>query len=307
MARYISRTRKFHVVVFCKTNAPAFYEDVGYNPVELFHNFIATTEVEYCIISRYTEYIPVAIEGNAKNISVVFHDNLSPELIIPVSPKIKCLFGLTDFHSKQIKQIFPQFKVDYINYGVNEPFVTPGVKVKNSFIYSSFPNRGLVVLLRMWPKIIKQLPDSTLNIFCDLEHTWSNQVAPEMMREIKTLLKVNKTGITVHGWVSKKELSMFWNRSEYWIYPCIFEETFCLTALEAAISKTCVITNGLAALSETAKYGYTIPGNPLTKEWQESCLKVLLKENCKNGVNENYKFAKGLTWESQAEKFLKMI
>jgi hypothetical protein len=48
-------------------------------------------------------------------------------------------------------------------------------------------------------------------------------------------------------------------------------------------------------------------GNPLTKEWQESCLKVLLKENCKNGVNENYKFAKGLTWESQAEKFLKMI
>jgi hypothetical protein len=77
--------------------------------------------------------------------------------------------------------------------------------------------------------------------------------------------------------------------------------------LEAAISKTCVITNGLAALSETAKYGYTIPGNPLTKEWQESCLKVLLKQNGKYGVNENYKFAKGLTWESQAEKFLKMI
>jgi hypothetical protein len=186
--------------------------------------------------------------------------------------------------------------------------VNQGVKTKNSFIYSSFPNRGLVVLLRMWPKIIKQHPDSTLNIFCDLEHTWSNQVAPDMMKEIKTLLKVNKTGITVHGWVSKKELSMFWTTSEYWLYPCIFEETFCLTALEAAISKTCVITNGLAALSETAKYGYIIPGNPLTKEWQESCLKVLFKENGKIGyLNENYKFAKGLTWESQAEKFLKMI
>lgn len=312
MARYISRTEKFNVVVFCKTDKPRFYEHVGYNPIELFHGFIATTEVKYCIISRYTEYIPVAIHGYAENIGVIFHDNLSPEIIIPISPKIKHLWGLTEWHAKQIKQIFPQFNVSSINYGVNECECTS--KIKNSFIYSSFPNRGLLILLKMWPKIIKQHPDSTLNIFCDLEHTWSNQVAPEMMHEIKSLLKINTTGVTVHGWVSKKELSIFWATSEYWLYPCIFEETFCLTALEAAISKTCVITNGLAALSETAKYGYTIPGNPLTKEWQESCLKVLfgtMKENGKYNynihVNENYKFAKRLTWESQAMKLLNIF
>ena len=306
MARYISRTKKYYVVVFCKTEAPAFYEDVGYNPIEMFGQFIANNEVEHCVISRYTEYVPVAIEGHAKNISIIFHDNLSPEMIIPVNPKIKYLFGLSEYHSKQIKQTFPQFTTNFINYGVKDPQIEIK-KVKNSFIYSSFPNRGLVVLLRMWPKIIKEFPDSTLSIFCNLEQEWVNQVASEMMREIKALLKVNKTGVTVYGWVSKNELSIHFAKSEYFLYPCIFEETFCLTALEAAISKTCVITNGLAALSETAKYGFTVPGNPLEPKWQVECLKILFKcmdSDNSDSITNNYSFAKSLNWESQAKKFI---
>jgi glycosyltransferase involved in cell wall biosynthesis len=317
MARYISRTEKYHVVVFCKTNKQEFYENVGYNPIEMFHQFIAKTEVQECIISRFTEYIPVAIHGYAKNVHIIFHDNLSPEIIIPVDPKIKNIWGLTEWHATQIKQIFPQFKkiISSMNYGISSDNVPEyPVKTKNKFIYSSFPNRGLIVLLKMWPKIVKMFPDATLDIFCNLEQEWVNKVVPEMMKEIKTLLKINKKGIKVHGWVAKNVLAEYYQSAEYWLYPCIFEETFCLTALEAAISKACVITNGLAALSETAKYGYTIPGNPLTQEWQDTCLKLLfgtMQENGKNNynihVNESYKFAKKLTWESQAMKLLNLL
>ena len=333
MAKHISRSDKYHVVVFCKTNKPEFYEKVGYNPIEMFHEFIATTEVEYLIVSRFTEYIPVAIHGYAKNIGVIFHDNLSPELIIPVHEKIKCLWGLTQWHAGCIKNIFPQFKVNYINYGIDSSKFHENPKIKNSFIYSSFPNRGLIVLLKMWPKIVKRYPDSTLHIYCNLEQEWVNQVSPDMMKEIKVLLRINKTGVTVHGWVSKSELAKAWTTAEYWLYPCIFEETFCLTALEAAISKTHVITNGLAALSETAKYGHTVPGNPLTPEWQSDCLTILF-EIMKNGnnlvsskpnnnlvsskpnnnlvsskpnndhIDENWNYAKSLTWENQAIKIL---
>jgi glycosyltransferase involved in cell wall biosynthesis len=112
--------------------------------------------------------------------------------------------------------------------------------------------------------------------------------------------------------VSKNELSIYFAKSEYLLYPCIFEETFCLTALEAAISKTCVITNGLAALSETAKYGVTVEGNPLELEWQTRCMEklksIVSSNNLRNTlVEKNYEFAKGLSWESQAMKFLKEI
>jgi glycosyltransferase involved in cell wall biosynthesis len=319
MAKYISRTNLFHVVVFCKTDKPRFYENVGYNPIELFHEFISKNEVEYCIISRYTEYVPVAINGHAKSIGIIFHDNLSPELIIIVNDKIKWIWGLTKWHEECIKKIFPQFenKISHINYGVDQSKFKStyfkfleSCKTKNSFIYSSFPNRGLVVLLKMWTKIIKKFPDATLNIYCNLEQEWVNNVAPEMMNEIKKLLKINKSGITVHGWVSKTILAEAWNNAEYFLYPCIFEETFCLTALEGAISKTCVITNGLAALSETAKYGITVPGNPLTQEWQDTCLETLFNimdyklDNC---VEQNYQWAKTLSWENQANHFLKKI
>jgi len=308
MAKYISQTNKFHVVVFCKCDKPEFYEKVGYNPIELFHDFIAKNTVEYCIISRYTEYIPVAIHGHAKNIGMVFHDNLSPELVIPVHPKLKWVWGLTQWHADFIKKIFPKFNVSFINYGVSN--YGESKKIKNSFIYSSFPNRGLVILLRMWPRIIKEFPNSTLNIFCNLDQEWVNQVSSDQMKEIKNI--INQPGITNNGWVSKKELNLCRNQSEYFLYPCIFEETFCLTALEAAISKTCVITNGLAALSETAKNGYTITGNPSTLEWQNRCLDGLfyIMENDKKRnelVKINYNYAKELTWKNQANKLLNQI
>jgi len=312
MAKWISRTGKYHVVVFCKTNQPDFYENVGYNPVQLFHNFIATTEVEYCIISRYTEYIPVALHGNAKNIGIIFHDNLLPETVIPVDDKIKHIWGLTKWHENQIKQIFPMFDkiIDHIHYGINtEHFNEHPIKTKNSFIYSSFPNRGLIILLKMWVRIRERFPDATLNIYCNLEQEWVNQVAPEMMKEIKMLLKVIKKGIKVHGWVSKRILAEAFQSSEYFLYPCIFEETFCLTAVEAAISKCVVITNGLAGLSETAKHGITVPGNPYTSTWQEECLKTLFEtmEKGSETLETNYNDAKSRTWEVQANTLLSKL
>ena len=314
MARWVSRIGKYHVVVFCKTDKPRFYEDVGYNPIELFHGFIAKTIVEHCIISRYTEYVPVAIHGHAKNIGIIFHDNLSNELIIPIHPKIINIWGLTQWHANQIKKVFPQFEkiIKFINYGVDHSKFHNTQKIKNKFIYSSFPNRGLVVLLKMWPKIIKMFPDSTLHIYCNLEQEWVNSVAPEMMKEIKTLLKINKTGIKNHGWVSKKELADSWNTAEYFLYPCIFEETFCLTTLEAAISKTFVITNGLAALEETAKHGLTVEGSPFTDEWQTRTLEklnnIMKSNNLRDTITErNYQWAKNLSWEAQANKFLKLL
>ena len=313
-ARWISKIAGFHVVVFCKTDTPRFYNSVGYNPIEMFHNFIAETIVDYCIISRYSEYVPVAIEGHAKNIGIIFHDNLMQETIIPVHQKIKYIWGLTDWHSNNIKQMFPQFEkiVFTQNYGINtDIFNESNIKTSNSFIYSSFPNRGLVVLLKLWPRITKIFPDAVLNIFCNLEQEWVNQVAPQMMKEIKTLLKVLKKGIKVHGWVSKETLAEYWKESEYFLYPCIFEETFCLTALEAAITKTFVISNGLAALGETVgNRGLVIPGNPLTQEWQNECIEQLKSINSlrkEEFVESNYNWAKKLTWENQTKKYIQLL
>jgi glycosyltransferase involved in cell wall biosynthesis len=160
----------------------------------------------------------------------------------------------------------------------------------------------------MWPQIRKIIPHAVLNVYCDLEHQWTNKVFPKMMKTIKET--IHQENVVLHGWVCKDDLNLAWAESEYWLYPCIFEETFCLTAMEAAISKTLVITNGLAGLSETAQHGVLIPGDPTTPEWQSKCLDLLrnISDNFKESlIFKNYNWAKNLSWKSQTKKFVDQL
>ena len=123
-------------------------------------------------------------------------------------------------------------------------------------------------------------------------------------KDIKTI------NIVYHGWVSKSVLATAWVKADYWLYPCTFMETFCLTALEAAISKTVCITNGLAALQNTVgDRGICIEGDTTTIEWQERALIELfsIMENRdvrEKLVNANYQWASNLTWKNRAYKLV---
>jgi hypothetical protein len=299
---------KITVIVFCRTDCIELFEGVQFRPITTFHHFVSNNVVDNCVISRYPEYIPTALKGYCKTVSIIFHDLLSPELIIPRHPKMKYIFGLTDWHCKYINSIFPNFNIQKINYGIDSSCFQECPKIKNRFIYSSFPNRGLVILLRTWPRIRKILPDATLSIYCNLDQEWVNRVAPDDIKEIKTLLSLNPSGVTNYGWVSKKKLFEAWNVAEYWFYPCKFQETFCLTAFEAAASKTFVISNNLAALSETVgDRGLVVDGDPNSEEWQESILKGLKSIHdspFKNHfIEKNYNYVKDRSWLNQAKLF----
>jgi hypothetical protein len=190
-------------------------------------------------------------------------------------------------------------------------------KIPYKFIYSSFPNRGLLELLQMWHRIYSFQPLATLHIYADVNNKWSNDVEPDKMNAIKMLLEEyskmeNGLGIFYHGWVNKTELNDAWSTSDIWFYPCTFMETFCLTALEAARSKTFVVTNDLAALRNTVgDRGIVIEGNSTTEEWQNKALNELFKYMkhdmlfFKNElIKKNYEWASSLTWENQANKLL---
>jgi len=87
-------------------------------------------------------------------------------------------------------------------------------------------------------------------------------------------------------------------------------ETFCLTALEAALSKTLAISNGLAALQNTiGDRGVCIEGDATTIEWQKNALDHLfsIMENeskRENLIQQNYEWASTMSWESRAGKLL---
>jgi tetratricopeptide (TPR) repeat protein len=311
MARYVQASGLYDVVVFCNCEGDELFEGVEYKPLLKFFDYVSKHEIEHCIISRYSEYVPVALEGTPKNVHMVLHDLGPTGNIIPIHKKLKTIFCLTEWHVSYFLDSFPQFK--YITkpfyYGIDPKFLQVKEKIANKFIYSSFPNRGLLPLLKMWSRIKERYSDATLHIYSDVNGKWANENYPTVLQEIRDILETKPDGVFYHGWVSKKELADSWSTASIWMYPCTFMETFCLTALECASSKTLVVCNDLAALQNTVRdRGLVIPGDVNTSEWQEEALRALFEtseEEKRRLIEKNYEWAQTMSWKQQAERFIK--
>lgn len=308
LARYIQAEGTFDVTVFCRCSEVESFEGVNYKSIDDFHCFVANNNVHTCIVSRYSEYIPVAINSHVENLYLVLHDLEPTGSIIPIHPKLKKIFCLTDWHIRYFLNGFPQFADRTVSfyYGIDHTrFVRKG-KRKNSFIYSSYPNRGLLQLLRMWPRIKSEFPDATLDVFSDINGKWVNEVASAEMEAIRILLRRGLDGVNVRGWVSKQELADAWATADIWFYPATFKETFCLTALEAAASGTLAVTSFLAALEETVgDRGILIPGDASTTEWHDKALSDLFAvmkdiDRKNNLIAANMAWADSMSWKSRA-------
>ena len=330
-ARYIQKSGEFDVYVFCNCeDRGEIFEGVVYKPISEYYRFIKENYVHTCIVSRFTEYIPVTLKSFTENVYLVVHDLTPTGSVIPIDIKLKKIFCLTEWHVEYFCNIFPQLKditvpfyygIDFDKFLIKDDVKNQEInkKVPHRFIYSSFPNRGLLELLKMWPKIYEHQPLASLHIYSDVNNLWSNQVEPQKMNNIRQLLLdyknlVDKNGMNIyyHGWVDKKTLASAWIAADIWFYPCTFMETFCLTALEAAATKTLVVTNNLAALQNTVgNRGVIIKGDPMTEEWREKALKKVFKimdktnERLKSTLIEaNYEWAMDLSWENRAKLLL---
>jgi hypothetical protein len=322
MARYIQKSGSFDVYVFCNCLEEENFEGVIYKPLNDYYSFIKQNYIHTCIVSRYSEYLPVTFKGYTENVYMVVHDLTPTGIVIPIDKKLKKIFCLTEWHVEYFTKIFPSLKNITVPfyYGIDfSKFKNENIifKEQYKFIYSSFPNRGLLQLLQMWPKIVEFQSHASLHIYCDINGKWVNEVEPEMMSKIRQLfieygVQQNNMNIYYHGWVNKQTLSEAWLSSDIWFYPCTFMETFCLTALEAALTKTLVITNDLAGLQNTVDdRGVIIKGDPNENLWQENALAEIKKyldlENIemKNElIEKNYLWASTLSWDSQANKLL---
>lgn len=296
--RYAENLIKFGytVVVFCKTDKRKIYKGVFYESLDTYISFLNNYKIDVCIINRFPEYIPVTMFNNIEKIYYVFHDLVSNDIIFPIDSRLTGIMCISEWHKDQFCQIFPRLKdkTHVISYGI-EVSDFPNKKLQRyKFIYPSFPNRGLLHLLEMFPKIVDRYPDATLDIFCDTKHSWVQKHYKKEMEQIEVLLEQQAKYVTNHGWVNRKTLNEHWSKAHIWLYPCIFHETFCLVSLEAAASKTLVITNGLAALNENTAKGIIVPGNPNEEGWQILTLNRLF--NVLDNIDKNDYIQENYNW-----------
>ena len=269
-------SKDYITTVCCNCTKERRYNNVDYININNLPIFLTNNHIDYAIINRNPEYIYLLDEAKVNNIYFVAHDIAIPGQIIPVPKSLKKLLCISNWAKEQYSNVFKSIDIEKfgaVSYGIDTSKFENYPIQKHSFIYSSFANRGLLELLKMFPKIVERYPDAKLNVFCDLENNWLLTNYKDMVEQIKILLAKHKNFVTNYGWVNQKVLNTFWSKTHIWLYPCTFAETCCLTAYEAAASYTLAITNDLGALPEHSNV--VINGDPRSETWQDITISKL--------------------------------
>lgn len=324
MARHLQKRGQVQVYVFCPTpgRRSMIQQGVVYHHLDHLPAFLLTTPIRHCIVSRFSEYLPLCFRGLTETVSLIVHDLTTTGNIIPHDPKLVSVLCLTPWHAEYFTGVFPSLKDRTVpfSYGIDPAFRLSAqekeqCRVRHRFIYSSFANRGLLPLLQIWPRLAAACPTVSLDLFCDVNHEYCEKIDPKGMAEIRRLLSSYQERpslrVAYHGWVDKARLAQGWREADIWFYPCVFLETFCLTALEAAASQTLAVTNGVGALRDTVgDRGHLLDGDPRTPEWQEDAIRLLVR--CLDADSEtsndllrrkNGAWADSLAWSQRAEEF----
>ena len=207
---------------------------------------------------------------------------------------------LTNWHKEQWSQKYSidPSRIHIIGNGIDpQSFIGHAPKIKNRFIWSSAPERGLYELLNNWPKIKSIKPDAELHVYSPgYQIATSEKWGREGLK-----------GVTFKGSVGQVELHSAMLEAEYWMYLTNYEETYCITALEMQNAGVFPIVTEVAALKETVNSGIKVK-NAETK-WDLS-IKVLdeMSASLKNRViKENKQHAKMSTWSSRSYEWKQLF
>ncbi len=163
-----------------------------------------------------------------------------------LDPKLKHIICLTEWHKNKFIEQFPESKnkIRVIGNGVDTSRFLSLEKKSNQYIYTSHCERGLSKVLEDWPLILQNNPNAQLKIS-----------TPEYGLEYYNIyykdLVNSLDNVEFLGTLPQQQLYQLMAESTYWYYPSLYEETFCITALEMLGHKVQPITWEWGGLKET--------------------------------------------------------
>ena len=172
---------------------------------------------------------------------------------------------ISEFHNKYFQD----------NYDINDSHIidipirtweypdTP--KVKNSCIFTSVPDRGLLQLVPIWKHIVEQVPDATLTITGDWS-LWNNTDCSQDVMQYRVAF-ANKKNVNYLSAVKRSELVDIQNKAQFHLYPCTYNELFCISVAESQVAGVIPITSRIGAVDTTNRLGYKIDGNPMSHDF----------------------------------------
>jgi glycosyltransferase involved in cell wall biosynthesis len=280
-------------------------DNIQYIHLNELTNFVNSTPIHTLIVSRYISFYEMFKECSFYQSFIWAHDvmllpygcSLNETQILSKWDKYinKCIC-LTEWQRNCFVAKYPTLKdkITLINNGIDlKSFnvIDTNKKIKNKFIYSSRPDRGLNILLKLWPSILEKMPDATLVIS-------SYGTFPSNPEEtiLKHIIDTNDS-IKFLGKLNTDQLYSEMETSEYWLYPTHWPETSCITALEMLMSEVICLYYPVAGLPFTIdKYGIQVKPN------SEIDILVSLTDEQKETLRKNGReYAEQCSWENRSK------
>lgn len=310
------------VIVYghCKSSDKPSLEGVFEGVMWLDSSRFSSRECDVFITSRK----PSAVDFNVRAKATIcwVHDiHCGSELTHERALKIDKFLALTNWHKdfflSQYPYVSPSQMVVTRNGIDLRKFHGWPEKNPHRAVYSSSPDRGLEVAIKVWPRVRELIPDAELHVFYGFD-VWErcsqgNEQQLGLIRHLKQLLKDNESnGVVYHGRVGQEELAEEYLKSGTLAYPTWFSETSCITAMEAQAAGLAIVTSPTAALTETVgDRGALIPGDWLSEDYQSHFVDAVvssMKSTTEKRRLEvrDYAFS-NFGWDSLASDWDKML
>lgn len=240
--------------------------------------------------------LPWDSEINAKAKILWLHDVNLAEHFLPYVDKPDKIVGLSQWHRNHVQKLYgiKDSKLAVIPNGINmDRFIVDRSNDTSNdpkFIWLSSPDRGLEILLALWPLLKKRYPAATLEIFYGWQmidkiienhklagHTniWLSQLRYKIEAQLDWLGR-ESAGLFWRGRVPPDELAEALYRSNFWAYPTNFMETYCISAVQSQAAGVIPIASKLAALTENiACKAHLIEGWPQNVTYQRAFLNTI--------------------------------
>jgi glycosyltransferase involved in cell wall biosynthesis len=207
---------------------------------------------------------------------------------------------------------FPLYKTWILRNGVHLPFFKgEEQRRRKRLIYSSLPHRGIIYLPQIVRALQEKHPDIELHIFGSVDRNasdWNPNINTSSSQRISDLFK--GINCTVHGSIPQKELAREMMKSTVLAYPCNFEETSCITAMEALAAGCVVVTTDIGALKETVgEAGILIQEKPGSEAYFKKYIEAVDRVLCDDVYFDTLSHfsqerAKDFTWEKTGQSLI---
>jgi glycosyltransferase involved in cell wall biosynthesis len=191
----------------------------------------------------------------------------------------------------------------------------PNRRTNGKFFYSSSPDRGLVHLLRAWPKVRTEIPNATLYVAYGATRwtsqlKWAHYLQGGMALEIEHRLR--QPGIIDVGLIGQSALAKIQMECSMLPYTCDTmspTETGCITVTEALAARCPVVTTDCDCLEEEYSSVAQIVPLPYDEDRFLNTMFTILEDEDRYAQMQvaGRKFAEARSWHNTSQQWMKTI